>query len=50
VQIGEYAYEIVTLSSSLERKPPSQILLQIGDTGAKIRGLPGEGDRQLAVG
>jgi len=36
--IGDYAYEIVTLCSSLDRRPPSQILSQIADTGAKVRG------------
>lgn len=35
--IGDYAYEIVTLCSSMDRKAPSQILTQIADTGAKIR-------------
>jgi len=36
--IGDYAYEIVTLCSSMDRRPPSQILSQIADTGAKVRG------------
>ena len=35
--IGDYAYEIVTLSSSIERRPPSQILVQIADVGGKVR-------------
>ena len=35
--IGDYAYEIVTLSGSMERKPPSQVLAQVADCGAKIR-------------
>jgi phosphate transport system protein len=35
--IGDYGYEIVTLSSSIPRKPPSQISSQIADTGEKIR-------------
>jgi len=35
--IGDYAYEIGTLSASLTRKPPSQILSQIADAGGKIR-------------
>src|SRR5271166_2107607 len=35
--IGDYAYEIVTLAVSLDRKPPSQILGQIADAVGKIR-------------
>jgi len=35
--IGDYAYEVVTLNSSVARRPPSQILSQISDVGAKIR-------------
>lgn len=35
--IGDYAYEIVMLCSSMDRRPPSQILSQIADTGAKVR-------------
>jgi len=35
--IGDYAYEIVTLSSSISRKPPTQILSQFAEAGAKIR-------------
>lgn len=35
--IGDYAYEIVMLCSSMDRKPPSQILSQIADAGAKVR-------------
>jgi phosphate transport system protein len=34
--IGDYAYEIVTLSSSMSRRPPSQISTQISEIGAKI--------------
>jgi phosphate transport system protein len=34
--IGDYAYEIVTLCSSIEKRPPSQVLSQISETGAKI--------------
>jgi phosphate transport system protein len=35
--IGDYAYEIVMLGSSVRRRPPSQVLPQISDVGAKIR-------------
>jgi phosphate transport system protein len=35
--IGDYAYEIVALSSSMSRRPPSQISNQISEVGAKIR-------------
>jgi phosphate transport system protein len=35
--IGDYAYEIVTLSGSMRRRPPSQICQQLSDVGAKIR-------------
>jgi len=35
--IGDYCYEIVTLCSELERRPPSQILGQIAEVGAKVR-------------
>lgn len=35
--IGDYAYEIVTLSSGMHGRPPSQILNQIASAGAKIR-------------
>jgi len=35
--IGDYAYEIVTLSASITHRPPSQIVNQISDLGAKIR-------------
>jgi len=35
--IGDYAYEIVTLSSSMNRRPPSQISNQMSEVGAKIR-------------
>ncbi len=34
---GDYSYEIVTLSSSISRRPPSQILNQFADAGAKIQ-------------
>jgi len=37
--IGDYAYEIVTMSSQIERRPPSQILIQIADVGAKVQGV-----------
>jgi phosphate transport system protein len=35
--IADYASEIVMLSSSMRRRPPSQILAQISDVGAKIQ-------------
>lgn len=35
--IADYLYEIVTLSSSIEHRPPSQVLAQITDLGSKIR-------------
>lgn len=35
--IGDYAYEIVTLSDSMSRRPPSQISNQLSEAGAKIR-------------
>jgi phosphate transport system protein len=35
--IGDYAYEIVTLSASIDHRPPSQVLAQITEVGAKIR-------------
>jgi phosphate transport system protein len=35
--IGDYAYEVVTLSASMKRRPPSQISAQISDVGGKIR-------------
>lgn len=34
--IGDYAYEMVYLSSGKQGRPPSQILNQISDIGAKI--------------
>ena len=34
--IGDYAYEIVTLSYSMRRRPPSQVLIQIADVGSEI--------------
>jgi phosphate transport system protein len=34
--IGDYAYEILTLSASMSRRPPSQISNQISEVGAKI--------------
>jgi phosphate transport system protein len=34
--IGDYAYEIVTLSSGMHGRPPSQILSQIASAAAKI--------------
>jgi phosphate transport system protein len=35
--IGDYAYEMVALVSAKQRRPPSQILSQICDIGAKIK-------------
>jgi phosphate transport system protein len=35
--IGDYAYEMVGLVSAKQGRPPSQILTQISDIGAKIR-------------
>jgi phosphate transport system protein len=35
--IGDYAYEIATLSSDMHSRPPSQILAQMSAVGAKIR-------------
>jgi phosphate uptake regulator len=35
--IGDYAYEIVTLSSSQKHRPPSQITNQISEVGATVR-------------
>jgi len=35
--IGDYAYEIVTLSASMTHRPPSQIMNQISELGARIR-------------
>jgi phosphate transport system protein len=37
--IGDYAYEIVTLSSSMKSRPPSQILAQISRVGNRIQEL-----------
>ena len=34
--IGDYAYEIVTLSSSIDHRPPSQVLAQITEVGTRI--------------
>ncbi len=35
--IGDYAYEIVTLCSEMDGRPPSQVLSQIAGVGAKIQ-------------
>jgi phosphate transport system protein len=35
--IGDYAYEIVTLSSSILRRPPSQIIFEISNVGGKTQ-------------
>src|SRR5215469_14113985 len=34
--IGDYAYEIVTLSSSMRRRPPLQVLNQVAEVGSRI--------------
>jgi len=54
--IGDYAYEMVALSSSVKRKPPSQILSQFAEIGSKIRESLATaihswrtGDRALAI-
>lgn len=35
--IGDYAYEVATLSSAMHRRPPSSILSQISAIGAQIQ-------------
>ena len=35
--IGDYAYEIATLSHAIGAKPPSQIFVQVADVGGKVR-------------
>lgn len=35
--IGDYAYEIATLSAKIGRRPPSQILVELTNVGAKIQ-------------
>jgi phosphate transport system protein len=35
--IADYAYEIVTLTSSMKRRPPSQVSSQMSDVGARIQ-------------
>jgi phosphate transport system protein len=37
--IGDYAYEIVTLSNATNGRPPSQAVSQLSETGGKIKGL-----------
>ena len=37
--IGDYSYEIVMLSAPGRRRAPSQVLSQISDIGAKVRGI-----------
>lgn len=34
--IGDYAYEIVTLTDSMDKRPPSQLMTQIAEIGAKV--------------
>jgi phosphate transport system protein len=38
--IGDYAYEIAALCSSIERRSPSQILVEISSIGAKTQEIP----------
>ena len=35
--IGDYAYEIATLSSSIQKRPPSQILVELSNIGSKAQ-------------
>jgi phosphate transport system protein len=35
--IGDYSYEIVTLSSEMENRPPSQVIGRMSEVGAKIQ-------------
>jgi phosphate transport system protein len=35
--IGDYGYEIVTLSASITHRPPSQVVNQLTELGARIR-------------
>jgi phosphate uptake regulator len=35
--IGDYAYEIVTLRSCMQRRPPSHITNQMSELGARVR-------------
>ena len=35
--IGDYAYEIVTLSCSMRKRPPLQVLSQVAEVGSQIR-------------
>jgi phosphate transport system protein len=37
--IGDYAYEIVTLSTSMSGRPPSQVVSQLSEAGGKIKDL-----------
>ncbi|MGP0075439.1 MAG: phosphate signaling complex PhoU family protein [Bryobacteraceae bacterium] len=37
--IGDYAYEIVTLSTSKSGRPPSQVASQLAEAGGKIKDL-----------
>lgn len=37
--IGDYAYEIVTISESMEQRPPHPIMAQISDIGSRTREL-----------
>ncbi len=37
--IGDYCYEMVTLASSMRRRPPLQVLAQISDIATKVRGV-----------
>ena len=35
--VGDYSYEIVTLASTIQRRPPSQILTQLFEVARKVR-------------
>jgi phosphate transport system protein len=37
--IGDYACEIVSFSSAIRRRPPSQVLAQISEVAIKVRGV-----------
>jgi phosphate transport system protein len=37
--IGDYCYEMVTLSASLQRRPPVQIVVQLSDLAQRVRGV-----------
>src|SRR5579871_3657323 len=37
--IGDYSYEMVTLSSTMRRRAPSQVMAQLADAARKVRGV-----------